>query len=118
VRTMRLNKKFDCSIMFETFVHLLTQSDLNNALSNLNKHLTKGGLFIFDFWNISGANKLVRDFGEAHGIRYSTLSEVKQCLYANGFGLLAVYDWNAKDKAELKNPKKRTFQILAVAKKN
>lgn len=117
MRKMRLNKEFDCSIMFETFLHLLTQSDLNNALTSLNRHLAKGGLFIFDFWNITGASKLAQDFGEAHRIKYYTPSEIKQCLNTNGFELLAVYNWNAKDKAQLEVPKKRTFQILAVSSK-
>jgi cyclopropane fatty-acyl-phospholipid synthase-like methyltransferase len=118
MRKMRLNRKFNCAIMFEAFVHLLTQADLNDTLSSLNQHLDKGGLFIFDFWNTEGASNLARAFGEAHKIRYCTLAEVKQYLDNNGFSLLAVYDWNAEDKTELETPKKRTFQILAVAKKS
>jgi len=118
VRKMRLEKKYDCAIMSEVFCHLRSQADLNDALSSLNQHLHAGGLFIFDFWNTEGVSKRARAFGEAYKLRYFTIPEVEQYLENNGFNLLAVYDWNADDKSELRVPKKRTFQILAVAKKN
>jgi hypothetical protein len=117
MRKIRLNKEFDCSIMFETFVHLLTQSELDDALSNLNEHLAKGAIFIFDFWRLTGASNIVRDFGEAHRIKYYTLSEVKKCLNDSGFKFLAVYNWSAKYKARLEAPQERTFQILVVSSK-
>lgn len=118
VRKMRLERKFNCAIMSEVFPHLLTQADIDGALSSLNQHLDEEGLFIFDFWNTVGASKIARAFSEAYKIKYYTLSEIKQHLENNGFDLLAVYDWNAQDKAQLETPKKRTFQILAVAAKS
>lgn len=118
MRKIRLNKKFDCVIMFGVFGHFLTHEDLVNTLSGLKQHLVKGGLFIFDFWNAEGISKLARAFSEAHKIRCYTLAEVQKHLDDNGFNLLSAYDWNAEGKTELDMPVKKTFQILAVAKKS
>jgi 2-polyprenyl-3-methyl-5-hydroxy-6-metoxy-1,4-benzoquinol methylase len=117
MRKIRLNRKFDRVIMFEVFGHLLTYEDLANTLSGLNQHLNKDGLFIFDFWNSEGISKLARAFSEAHKIRCYTLAEVQKHLDNNGFSLLSAYDWKVEGKAELDTAAKKSFQILAVAKK-
>jgi len=55
MRRIELNRKFDCAIsMFGAlgFVHL--HKGLVDTLSGLTQHLNKGGLLIFEFWNVGG----------------------------------------------------------------
>ena len=55
MRNIKLNKKFDCAIcIFGGFGYILKYEDLVNAFSGLRQHLNKGGLFIFEFWNVGG----------------------------------------------------------------
>jgi len=115
MRGITLAGKFDCAIMFEAFCHLLTFPDVDLTLSSLKRHLNNAGLFIFDFWNASGATKLACAFGKAHKLRYYTKAEIRQSLVRNGFDLLVVYDWKDKNKTKLESPNNTTFQILAVA---
>jgi ubiquinone/menaquinone biosynthesis C-methylase UbiE len=55
MRSMKLgNRKFDCSIcMFGVFNYLLTPEDLARFFSGLKRHIVSGGLFIFEFNNVS-----------------------------------------------------------------
>jgi len=117
MRDIRLNRKFDCAIMFGAFGYLTTHEDLVNTLSGLKQHLDEDGLFIFDFWNADEISKLVRAFSKAHKIRCYTLAEVRKYLNNNGFRLLSAYGCKAEGKKESDMPVKKTFQTLAVAKK-
>jgi cyclopropane fatty-acyl-phospholipid synthase-like methyltransferase len=118
MRNIRLNRKFDCAIMFGVFGHLTTHEDLANTLSGLKQHLHKDGLFIFDFWNTDEISKLARAFSEAHKIRCYAVAEVQKHLESNGFNMLSTYDWKTEGKTESDMTEKKTFQTLAVAKKS
>jgi SAM-dependent methyltransferase len=49
--SFNLNKKFDCVIsMFHVMSYLTKNKDLLSCFSNVNNHLHKNGLFVFDFW--------------------------------------------------------------------
>jgi len=55
MRNIELNKRFDCAIcMFGGFGYVLTNEDLVQAFSGLNRHLKDSGLFIFEFWSVGG----------------------------------------------------------------
>jgi ubiquinone/menaquinone biosynthesis C-methylase UbiE len=55
MRNIHLDRKYDCAIcMFTAFPYLLTYDDIKKALTSVKKHLVKGGVFLFDFVNISG----------------------------------------------------------------
>ena len=46
-----LNKQFDCVIsMFHVMSYLTKNKDLLSCFLNVNNHLHKNGLFVFDFW--------------------------------------------------------------------
>ena len=52
LRNFNLNKKFDaCICMFAVMNYLTKTKDLIKALRNIRRHLKKGALFTFDFWN-------------------------------------------------------------------
>jgi len=51
LRTLQLNKQFDVVIsLFHVMNYQTTDADLHNAFKTAEKHLKKGGLFLFDFW--------------------------------------------------------------------
>ena len=51
MRSFKINKKFDVVIaLFCVMNYLLTDIDLKKTFYTVNRHLKKGGLFIFDFW--------------------------------------------------------------------
>jgi len=51
IRQFNLNKKFDAIIsMFAVIGYQTTNDDFEKTLLRANKHLKKGGLFIFDCW--------------------------------------------------------------------
>ncbi len=51
VRTINLNKKYDVIIsLFHVANYQNTNEDILNYFATAEKHLNKGGLFIFDFW--------------------------------------------------------------------
>jgi SAM-dependent methyltransferase len=60
-------------------------------------------------------DKLVESFKEKFKMRCYTLAEMRQYLESNGFKLVAAYDWDVEDREKLKNPRRETFRILAVA---
>jgi len=55
MRRMKLNRKFDCAIsMFGALGFVYLYKGLVDTLSGLKQHLNKGGLLIFEFWNVGG----------------------------------------------------------------
>lgn len=55
MRSIKLNKKFDCAIcMFGGLGYILTRYDLACAFSSLKQHIRDNGLVIFEFWSIGG----------------------------------------------------------------
>lgn len=55
IRKLNLNKKFDViTSLFHVINYQNSNVDLNETFEVASKHLKKGGLFIFDFWNGSG----------------------------------------------------------------
>jgi len=62
-------------------------------------------------------DKLPEIFAENHNIRCYTLAEMKKRLKNNGFKPVAAYDWDRKDAANLKAPRKETFRILMISRK-
>lgn len=62
-------------------------------------------------------DRLAEEFTETHRIRCYTLPEMQQHLSKNGFELLFAYDWDSKKMVELAVPKKETFRILAISRK-
>jgi SAM-dependent methyltransferase len=64
------------------------------------------------------AGKHVETFDETHKIRCYSLADMRQYLENCGFNLITAYDWEIKDEVELRKPRKETFRILAIAKKN
>ncbi len=58
MQDLNLKKKFDSAIcMFSAIDYLLTIDDLQKFLGDVRRHLKKGALFIFDFWNGAAAIK-------------------------------------------------------------
>jgi len=52
LRTFNLQSRYDaCICMFAVMNYLTETRDILDALSSIRKHLNKGSLFIFDFWN-------------------------------------------------------------------
>ena len=52
ITNFNLNKKFDaCVSMFSTFCYLTEAREFKKTIKNVNKHLKRGGQFIFDYWN-------------------------------------------------------------------
>jgi len=50
-RKFKLNKKFDVvTSLFHVVSYLTQNQDIDETLKNINRHLKKGGLFIFDVW--------------------------------------------------------------------
>lgn len=62
-------------------------------------------------------DRLAEEFTETHRIRCYTLPEMQQHLNKNGFELLFAYDWDSKETVELMVPKKETFRILVISRK-
>jgi len=55
MRRMKLDREFDCAIsMFGALGFVYLYKGLVDTLSGLKQYLNKGGLFIFEFWNIGG----------------------------------------------------------------
>ena len=51
IRDFSLNQTFDAVIsLFHVISYLEKNEDLEATLSNIRRHLDKGGIFIFDFW--------------------------------------------------------------------
>ena len=51
ITNVNLNKEFDNIIsLFHVVSYLTSNYDIKNLFLNANKHLKKGGLFIFDIW--------------------------------------------------------------------
>lgn len=51
VRNVKLKQKFDVvTLLFNVIGYQTQNDDLNATLHTANKHLKKGGIFIFDFW--------------------------------------------------------------------
>lgn len=51
IRTVRLNREFDVVLMmFAVLGYQLSNTDVEQALANVARHLNPGGLFIFDIW--------------------------------------------------------------------
>ncbi len=63
-------------------------------------------------------NRKAETFDETHKIRCYTLSEIRQYLEDNGFKLVSAYSWSVKGAEEFEPPKRETFRVIAVAKKN
>jgi len=58
MQDLGFKKKFDSAIcMFSAIDYLLTIDDLQKFLGGVRRHLKKGALFIFDFWNGAAAIK-------------------------------------------------------------
>lgn len=52
MRELKLDEQFDaCVCMFSGMDYLLTYEDIRKTLRGIRKHLFKGSLFVFDFWN-------------------------------------------------------------------
>ena len=52
LRTFDISGEFDaCVCMFAAMNYLTHNSEIQQALLNIRKHLRRDGLFIFDFWN-------------------------------------------------------------------
>lgn len=52
LRELDLKNKFDvCICMFSVMGYIIENDDFKKTLSNIRKHLKKGSLFIFEFWN-------------------------------------------------------------------
>ena len=62
-------------------------------------------------------DRLAEEFTETHRIRCYTLPEMQQHLNKNGYELLSAYDWDSKEIVEPTVPKKETFRILAISRK-
>jgi len=55
MREIRLDKRFDCAIcMFGGFGYVTDSGDVSKVFRSVNQHLTDGGLFLFEFWNVGG----------------------------------------------------------------
>ena len=51
IRDFSLDIKFDAAIsLFHVISYQIKNEDLDLVFDNVNKHLNKGGLFLFDFW--------------------------------------------------------------------
>ena len=51
MRDFKIDKSFDVILsLFHVMSYLTTDDDLTKVFSNVNKHLNKGGIFIFDCW--------------------------------------------------------------------
>ena len=51
MRNFKIDKSFDVILsLFHVMSYLITDDDLTKTFSNVNKHLKKDGLFIFDCW--------------------------------------------------------------------
>jgi SAM-dependent methyltransferase len=89
-------------------LYRLSESNFNpkTKILNLDMHFV-----------VTHKNKLVETFTEIHKIRCYTPREIQQYLDNNRFELLSAYNWDAKEKAELKRPGKETFRILVVSRK-
>ncbi|MBF0485480.1 MAG: class I SAM-dependent methyltransferase [Candidatus Omnitrophica bacterium] len=58
VRTVSLKKKFDVVVsLFHVMSYQTADADISAAFKTAAKHLKKGGIFIFDFWNGDGVLK-------------------------------------------------------------
>jgi len=66
---------------------------------------------------VLSGNRLVETFEENHKLRCYTLTEMRQYLQSNGFELLSAYDSTSEYKEKLKDTKRKTFRVLAVAKR-
>lgn len=56
MRSFDLDRTFDAALcMFGAFGYLLKPSDVLRSLRSLRRHLRPGGLFVFEFWQSSGA---------------------------------------------------------------
>ncbi len=56
MRSFHLNETFDATVcMFGAFGYLLTPSDVLRCLRRVRAHLRPEGLFVFEFWQSSGA---------------------------------------------------------------
>jgi len=163
MRKIRLSRKFDAAVsMFGAIGYINSYEGLTRVFSSIKRHLNKDGLFLFEFWNLTGIrptpyqrwmetkdkkitvyrlsetnlnphsniltldmkfivlkkDKPVETFEEKHLHRCYTQAEMRHYLENNGFRPLAAYDWDAEDVTELKEPKRETFRILAVARKS
>ena len=59
IRYLKLKKKFDVVVsLFDVLSFLKYKDDANIFFRNLNFHLKKNGIAIFDFWNQSAVDKL------------------------------------------------------------
>ena len=55
MRNLDLNRTFDVVLcMFGGFGYLNEDGDLDRLFTGLKKHLRRGGLFLFEFWNVGG----------------------------------------------------------------
>lgn len=55
IKTLNLNKEFDIvTSLFHVINYQNSNEDLQATFDVVSKHLRKGGIFIFDFWNGSG----------------------------------------------------------------
>lgn len=56
MRSFDLDRTFDAAVcLFGAFGYLLSPSDVVRALRTVRRHLRPGGLFVFEFWQSSGA---------------------------------------------------------------
>ncbi len=56
MRSFELGRRFDAAVcMFGAFGYLLEPSEALGCLRSLRRHLRPGGLFVFEFWQSSGA---------------------------------------------------------------
>ena len=59
IRKLKLKKKFDIVVsLFDVLSFLKYKNDANTFFKNLNLHLKKNGIAIFDFWSQSAVEKL------------------------------------------------------------
>lgn len=63
IRNFNLGKKFDVVIaLYGVISYLVTSEDIVSTLRNVRRHLVNDGLFIFDFWHLSGQIKHYKPF--------------------------------------------------------
>lgn len=59
IENFKIDKKFKIAYsLFHVFSYLTENNKILNTLKNINNHLEKGGLFIFDYWYTNGVLNL------------------------------------------------------------